>query len=570
MGITNPMFFIGVVENNQDPSFQGRVKVRAFGVHGTRDQIDIEDLPWAICVSGSYDPNVAIPTLNSFVYGMFLDGDEAQHPLILGLIPMQYLEDINPIKDGYGVDVNFGDPLGKGFRPEDIGEHQSSRLRRVEEIANTIHASVSTNVIPPQKIGGLEETWTQPPSAYSAKYPYNRVIETASHVIELDDTPDAERIMIHHKSGAYVQIDAMGTVTERAQGDRYEVNIGTRHESSGGSVVTINGNAFVYVNGNKTEEIMGDYKLLVHGTTEINSGSNLFLNAGDSLMARGSTTKIEASADALTLYGKEQIQLEAEKQINNVSQNIKNNALLSYDVFSPKGFKFTTPLDFHVTASNIILTCTGLVPPAAGITQFVTGTVGTPVQAGLNIVAPGVNIAAANGSFTGIWNATVLNGGVITGTTGNFGTLNGGAINAAAVNTRNLAAPLPISSAPGSPCVVNATDPTSIRAIALPVPPAIPTVPLLVLPAISDPTPPIFGKASGWAYPTGNGPEFLTSVLTAPFSFISGIIPALDFGGYGITLAQMPEPVSKSTICYNGSYNPKGYTPGIFNTSIED
>ena len=86
MGINNPMFFVGVVENNDDPTGQGRVQVRAFGVHGenTEEEIQTGALPWAPCISGNYEPNNTPPKLNSFVFGMFLDGDEAQHPMVLG------------------------------------------------------------------------------------------------------------------------------------------------------------------------------------------------------------------------------------------------------------------------------------------------------------------------------------------------------------------------------------------------------------------------------------------------------------------------------------------------------
>ena len=44
-GVSNPFFFIGIVENNNDPTHEGRVKVRAFGIHGTHAEIETEDLP---------------------------------------------------------------------------------------------------------------------------------------------------------------------------------------------------------------------------------------------------------------------------------------------------------------------------------------------------------------------------------------------------------------------------------------------------------------------------------------------------------------------------------------------
>jgi hypothetical protein len=40
MGIANPMWFVGVVENNDDPTKQGRVQVRE-QVRTTRNQISI-------------------------------------------------------------------------------------------------------------------------------------------------------------------------------------------------------------------------------------------------------------------------------------------------------------------------------------------------------------------------------------------------------------------------------------------------------------------------------------------------------------------------------------------------
>jgi len=52
-GIGQPHFFIGVVENNVDKSFEGKIQVRAFGIHGTHSDISTKDLPWAICASGS-------------------------------------------------------------------------------------------------------------------------------------------------------------------------------------------------------------------------------------------------------------------------------------------------------------------------------------------------------------------------------------------------------------------------------------------------------------------------------------------------------------------------------------
>jgi len=546
MGISNPMWFVGVVENNDDPTKQGRVQVRAFGVHGenTDEEIPTGALPWAVCVAGNYEPNNPPPKLNSFVFGMFLDGDEAQHPMIMGLIPAQYTEKHDPDKDKWGVVPGDDAPLrAQGLDPESFGMTQMSRLGRAEDLDATYLTPQFSNAIEKQKIADSKLTWDEPPPAYGAKYPHNRVIETARHSIEIDDTPGAERIHIHHMSGSYIEIDATGSVKERADGDRYEVTIGTKHESSAHNVVTINGNSHVYVKGNKTEEIMGDYKQIVHGEHELSIGGSSFYNVGNHFNMRGANIKLEGNADRVTIFGKNEVQIEAEKQINSVALNIKNTALNTFDIYSNKAIKLTTPMDIHLTGSNIINNAAGLIPP-------------TPLSGGAGVAGFSVNALACQftsvtGSFSGIWNAGAVNTAALlattlSATTGNFG----------AVNTAALAAPLPTSTSPGSTCA-----PGAGRLVAIAAPTV--TIPALVPAAISTPVAaPLPGVTSGWAYPTGNGPLFAAAVLTSPFSVLTGINP-LPGGGLGLPRIQMPEPASYAKTIVSKGYFALGYALGF-------
>ena len=563
-GISNPFFFIGMVEGNVDETHEGRVRVRAFGVHGTQKQIPTTDLPWAMCAAGNYDPNNPPPPLNSFVYGMFLDCRMAQHPIILGLLPGMYNKESNPTKDGEGVIAEKnGDLLARGYSPNDFNAGGGpDRLARCELLNETYLLQQAANRTHDQKIADMDETWSEPPPAYAAKYPYNRVIKSGRHSIELDDSPGAERIMIHHDSGAYIQIDSKGTVTEKAAADRYEINIGTKHESSGHSVVTVNGNAHVYVKGNKTEEIEGDYKLLVHGHAEFGVGGAMYLNASDQVQMRGGDIKIEANAGIATLFAKKEIQFEARNQLNFVAKNIKSTALNTYDVFSTKAIKLSTPGDIHNTASNIISLASGLIPPT-----LLTGTaVPTP---GWSLTTPAMQIAAVTGSFSGIWNAGVVNGGI-----GSFTALNAGITNvtalsadgvsATAVSTTILAAPLPsgpVSINPGY--LVPLADFTA---------PSVPTLPAIVPPAVSAPVvAPLPGITSGWAYPTGNSAEFITKVLNPVNAFaaiIADFLP-LGLGAWGMTLAKMPEPPKKSTSIVPRGYFAMGYSGGYI-SALDD
>tara|TARA_B110000858_G_scaffold187012_1_gene230817 strand:- start:230 stop:1963 length:1734 start_codon:yes stop_codon:yes gene_type:complete len=557
-GISNPFFFIGMVEGNLDETHEGRVRVRAFGVHGTNQEIETKDLPWAMCAAGNYDPNNPPPALGSYVYGMFLDGKMAQHPIILGLLPGMYNTESDPTKDGEGViPEKNGDLLARGYTPNDFNAGGGpDRLARGELLNETYLLQQAANRTHDQKIADTDETWSEPPPAYAAKYPYNRVIKSGRHSIELDDSPGAERIMIHHDSGAYIQIDSKGTVSEKAAADRYEINIGTKHESSGHSVVTVNGNAHVYVKGNKTEEIEGDYKLLVHGHAEFGVGGQMNLNASDQVQMRGGDIKIEANAGIATLFAKKEIQFEARNQLNFVAKNIKATALNTYDVFSTKAIKLSTPGDIHNTASNIISLASGLIPPT-----LLTGTsVPTP---GWSLTTPTMQIASVSTSHTGVFNTTILNSGLITSSS----VINAPVVSATAViatsgDFTNLGAPLMTATGAAynglyRPPVVNVS---------------IPSVPALLPPAVSAPVvAPLPGITSGWAYPTGNSAEFITKVLNPVNAFASIIADFLPIGlgAWGMTLAKMPEPPKKSTSIVPRGYFAMGYSGGYI-SALDD
>jgi len=557
-GISNPYFFIGIVESNNDKTHEGRVRVRAFGVHGTSKEIATTDLPWAMVAAGNMDPNNPPPPLNSYVYGMFLDGRMAQHPVILGLLPGMYNTESNPTKDGEGVIAEKdGDLLARGYSPNDFNAGGGpDRLSRAELLNETYLLQQAANRVHDQKIADTDETWSEPPPAYAAKYPHNRVIKTAKHSIEIDDSPGSERIQITHDSGAYIQIDSKGTVSERAEADRYEINIGTKHESSGHSVVTINGNSHVYVKGNKTEEIEGDYKLLVHGHAEIAAGASLNLNGSDQTNLRGSEVKLEANAGIMTLFGKKEIQFESVNQLNFVAKNIKSTALNTYDVFSTKAIKLSTPGDIHNAASNIISLASGKIPPT-----LLTGTsVPTP---GWSLTTPTMQIASVSTSHTGVFNATAINAGAITSSS---------VVNSPSVIATSVAATSGDFTNLGAP-LMTATGAAYNGAYRPPVVSvSIPSVPALLPPAVSAPVvAPLPGITSGWAYPTGNSPEFITKVLNPASAFLSIIadfVP-IGLGAWGMNLIKMPEPPKKSTSIVPRGYFAMGYSGGYI-SALDD
>lgn len=317
VGIYDPLFFIGVVENNIDERLEGRVQVRAFGVHGTNDQVPTESLPWATLIHGSYDPNAPVPPVNSFVFGFFIDGRDAQQPMILGLIPTQMTDVINPAVTGWGrIPEKNAELLSKGSRPEDYGQPANSKLSRGEYIDETYVLAQEVGRVKDIQVARSSDneeamTFNEPAPAYNAQYPYNRVIETANHSIELDDTPGAERVTIWHGSGSYVSVDVRGTTVHKSVSDKYEINEKHQHVYIGGkNFVTIEGDSRVLVKGNKVEEIVGDYVQVIRGNHIVSCAGQMNFNASDEVQMRGAKIRVEANVEGINVKAAKNVKVE--------------------------------------------------------------------------------------------------------------------------------------------------------------------------------------------------------------------------------------------------------------------
>ena len=95
MGQDGFYWFVGVVEDRNDPLRLGRVRVRCLGYH-TSDlrELPTTDLPWAHVMHPVTDPSMqgmgSTPSFlveGSWVVGFFRDTQEKQQPLIIGSLP---------------------------------------------------------------------------------------------------------------------------------------------------------------------------------------------------------------------------------------------------------------------------------------------------------------------------------------------------------------------------------------------------------------------------------------------------------------------------------------------------
>ena len=240
IGKGNFIWFVGVVEDINDPVQLGRVRVRCFGWHtDDKSQIPTEMLPWAIPVNPVTGASISgvgeTPTglvQGAWVIGFFIDGERAQEPAILGSIAASPYDDIN-------TELGFNDP-DEEF-PRYLKESDVNRLAR----------GTQTKTYEPDS--SIEE----PEDPYNAQYPYNRVMESRSgHVKEYDDTPDAERIRELHKSGTFYQVHPDGTISTHIVRDRYTV-----------------------VANNDSFHVSGDVRMIIAGNWDVDVSGDVSIDA---------------------------------------------------------------------------------------------------------------------------------------------------------------------------------------------------------------------------------------------------------------------------------------------------
>ena len=269
MGQDGFVWFVGVVEDRQDPLKLGRVRVRALGYHtDDKKELPTADLPWAhplqpitsSGISGIGQTPLGLVE-GSWIVGFFRDSDTLQDAVIMGSLPGK------PIRTGaddYALGKGFSDP--NGVYPRYKAESDVNRLARNDatipllefrKLTRKVEIPTAT-IIPlltadpaPQTTGGSDgDLWNQPENTYNATYPYNHVYETeGGHIREYDDTPNAKRILDYHASGTETEITNDGTRTTIVKGADYKI---------------VSSDDKSYIEGDKDITINGRYKILLN------------------------------------------------------------------------------------------------------------------------------------------------------------------------------------------------------------------------------------------------------------------------------------------------------------------
>ena len=354
---SNFSWFFGLVEDVDDPLKVGRVKVRIYNVHSFDEQrVRKEDLPWAHVIlpvtSAGFNEYGASPTglvINSTVFGFFADGMEKQKPVILGTLP--------------GIPQENPELIDPNQLSED--KHDVSRLARgVNKLAE----------VKEKLRKGVEDVEPRADSSFRAVYPYNKVFETrGGHIIELDDSPGAERIHIYYggeRGGSYIEY-APGRKVDKINGTSIEINMVDK-------IVRVQGDYKLDIEGNYQTTVGGDMVVDVKGSININSGFNIDVNS--TLSTSITATAFNTTALAATTMksgGFMSVQTGA-------YMDIKVGGALSVKVGAAATFGVGGP--FSVSSGGVVT--------FGSSSGFVIGT-GGPVQ----IASPQFNVVASAAIF---------------------------------------------------------------------------------------------------------------------------------------------------------------------------
>lgn len=234
MGKNGFVWWFGVVEDVDDPLQVGRVRVRCYNFHSiSASELPTEDLPWAHVImpvtSASYQGKGWSPTflrVDTTVFGFFADGLEAQHPVVLGTMP--------------GIPQTNPDQVDASNISEEL--HDVNKLARginkLIDVKSQVYNTESDPIDP------------TPGFMFGARYPHNKTFESErGHVLEVDDTPGAERLHMYHTGGSFVEM-GNGLTIDKTNGVRLTTATQMMYTKSNGDMAVISdGTLQIYAEG---------------------------------------------------------------------------------------------------------------------------------------------------------------------------------------------------------------------------------------------------------------------------------------------------------------------------------
>jgi hypothetical protein len=314
-------WFIGVVEDIDDPLKANRVRVRVFGDHSQKlSRIETEHLAWggvilpttSAGVSG-IGTNIHGLVAGSHVVGFWSDGADKQLPIILGSLCGITQADA---KDGETTKIGFHDPSGVIPLDQYLGESDVNRLTRDWANHPIMLHRVDAQIT---GIGVFSSTWSEPQSSGAPVYPHNQTFETRhgceadtaepasgqwGSIEEWDATPGNNRYHRFHKSGTFIEISENGDELRKVIGEDFLIDMSNKKVLiKGDYLVTVEGNKEEYIHGNLSQKIDGNLIQDVGKACTRTVGTDNSETIGASHSKTVGSTSLHNASGAVTITG---------------------------------------------------------------------------------------------------------------------------------------------------------------------------------------------------------------------------------------------------------------------------
>lgn len=268
----------------------------------------------------------------------------------------------------------FVDPNARYPLPEYAGRSEVNKLAQ-GDVSNTIVLEKDkTRMLGAALPGG--ESWEQPVSSFKGEYPFNKVNQTESgHIIEIDDTPGAERLHIYHKSGTFVEIDSNGSIIKRSVGSNYEIiDRNGKIAIAGKADISINGACNIFVGNDANIEVDGDATLTCFNDITAQAGGTLNLTAKEEINIVSEKINMTSLNDINVLAEKGLI-LSGQEKINILSESeliINSNDSLDIKTENSLTLNSKKDLRLHSEKNVVVHPDGGIMLKPGGVVQVTT------------------------------------------------------------------------------------------------------------------------------------------------------------------------------------------------------
>lgn len=305
--------------------------------------------------AGVFNTNVAVLPIVTDIDSLFIDEnsdvglakyDEQYNSTLVSkaLVESQRFNPSNPdnLNKLEVTKVGFSDPTATYPTAEYKNRSDTNKLA-TGDVNGTVVQKKNDERMIGAKLPG-DSSWSQPESPYKGEYPYNKVTQTEQgHIIEIDDTPGAERLHIYHTSGTFIEIDSNGSVVKRTKGSGYEIIDKNGYISIAGKAdISINGSCNIFVGNDANIEVEGDTNITCHNDVTAQAGGNFRMSAVESFSIRSSNVFIEADNELNVLSG----------NVTKMSSNVLHSNAKSNMFITAKDLYTKTNNDYYIEVNN--------------------------------------------------------------------------------------------------------------------------------------------------------------------------------------------------------------------------